>query len=272
MMGLLSAWTMAAIKISVAFVFVRLKNTKRWRFFLFAMITAQCLAAIFNTVMHATRYIPLNAQWSADPVIRTDAQVWSVRAFHIAITIASSINIATDVIFSLVPVALLRDIQRPRRDKIIVGGLMALGLVGSSASIVKTITVPQFEKSNDIMAGGIRIGLWSIVEEQLGLIAACVPCLKSLFQRFLCRIGVLTSSRARSAAPRAYIDISGQSQSRHENISGVSFEVSFALANDGAILAGRGCGEGQTGITRVTQYHVEDTADSRSDIYALGKV
>ena len=264
MAALFSTWAMATVKLSIAYVLVRLLRTKRWRYFLYAMIGIQCVAAVFNTIMHATRFIPLEGQWAADPIIRIKSQVWSDWAFDVAVTVAASINIMTDIVFSLLPLTFLREIQRPRRDKIIVGGLMALGLVGSSASIVKTITVHRQGNRRDILDQGIRIAIWSILEEQLALIAACVPCLKALFQKCLSHFGLISSSHRRTAVPRAYIDISHQSKrhNRHD-------EVKSALGEDGAVLANRGDLESQQGIMRVTKYQVESTASSDNNIYEL---
>jgi hypothetical protein len=273
MEAVLGAWAMAAIKTSVACVFLRLRHTKPWRVFLVATITAQCLMALFITIMHATRYIPLDAQWSPDLAIRNNAQVWSDWAFGIAISVTSSINILTDIVFSLLPLVFLREIQRPLREKVVIGGLMAMGLVGSSASVIKTTKVHNFGKGNNPLANGIRIALWSLLEEQLGFIAACVPCLKALFQRFLCHFGLITTSRSRTAGHRAYIDISGQRNSRHNNIRvGANETPFFALSDDGTVLANSDDVEGQKGMARVAHHHVEEISRSGSNSYELGSL
>ena len=190
---------MAAIKVSVACLFLRFKKTRHWRIFLFTMIGVQIGTALFTTSMHTTRFIPLHAMWGSQSE-RLASQVWTPRAFSIGITIFSSINILTDVIFSLLPVFLLWDIQRPPLEKLFVCFLMGLGLIASSASIVKIIKIRNFGSTNDLLAEGEKVAMWTILEEQLGLIAACMPYLKAQLQRLLTRFGFITSLELHSVS------------------------------------------------------------------------
>ncbi len=40
------------------------------------------------------------------------------------------------------------------------------------------------------------MGAWTLIEEQVAFIAACVPCLRSLFQTLMVKIGVATTRGA----------------------------------------------------------------------------
>lgn len=128
------------------------------------MITIQVLTAVFLTIMQCTRYIPFNVTYSPDMEARKKAQVWSDSAYAIGIIFSATSNIFTDFAFSLLPIVIIRDIQRPRREKIILGILMGLGFVAASASIAKTVAVRTIGKSGDIIYDGTKIGLWSLVE------------------------------------------------------------------------------------------------------------
>ena len=153
------------------------------------MIALQAVTTIYTTVMHSTRCIPLKAQWT--PSI-THKKCWSTQAFRTSLLVASVINISMDIVFSLVPLTFLRKIQQPLRDKITISILFGLGLVASVASIMKAIAILSFGKTSDPPAEGINIALWSLVEEQVGVIVACLPCLKSLLQRILIRFRAAT--------------------------------------------------------------------------------
>ena len=43
--------------------------------------------------------------------------------------------------------------------------------------------------------GGMKMALWASLEEQIGLIAACLPCLKSVLHRALQRLGLMSMTR-----------------------------------------------------------------------------
>ena len=66
-------------------------------------------------------------------------------------------------------------------------GLLATGALGAKLSTMKT-----FGKG-DPMVASIRLVMWTKVEELLGIIAACLPTLKSLAERGLRRAGMLTT-------------------------------------------------------------------------------
>jgi hypothetical protein len=193
---LLSTWALALVKTSIALMLLRLLQTKIWKRFLYAIVVVQTVTAVYLTIMHATRCMPLAALW--DPMI-TNKRCWNQEAFRISLTIASVIVIATDVICALIPLTFLRKMSRPVRDRIVIGILLALGLVASAASIAKTVVIQHFGKDEDVdpISNGLAIALWAAVEEQLALIAACIPCLKAPLQRLLVRLNFTSAKETR---------------------------------------------------------------------------
>jgi hypothetical protein len=188
------AWAMAAIKTSVAFMLLRLEQEIPWRRFLWIMIAIQGSLGLYNMIAQLMQCIPLHAAW--DLLRLTEAKCWSADAIRINIIITSSINIMTDFIFALLPISFLRKVQRPLRERIVIGVLMALGIFTGVASIMKMVSSITFGRTGDPSAEGIQIGMWSCIEEFIGLIAACVPCLRSPFQQILEYIGVVSSTKA----------------------------------------------------------------------------
>ncbi|KAK3364881.1 hypothetical protein B0T24DRAFT_712202 [Lasiosphaeria ovina] len=64
----------------------------------------------------------------------------------------------------------------PRCVSASIGVLMALGIFAAAASIVKAVVAADFGKTDDPNLEGISVGMWSLVEEQVAFIAACIPC------------------------------------------------------------------------------------------------
>ena len=192
---LLSTWALALLKTSIAVMLLRLQRTSGWKKFLYGIIAVQIVTAMYLTVMHTTRCVPLTGLWN--PLI-TEKRCWSDQAFRISLTVTSVIVIVTDVIYALIPLSFLRGMKRPVRDRIVIGVLLSLGLVATAASIAKAITVQGVGKGGNTspLSQGLAIALWASVEEQLAIIAACIPCLKSLFHRLLFRFGLLTAKES----------------------------------------------------------------------------
>ncbi|OCL04760.1 hypothetical protein AOQ84DRAFT_380255 [Glonium stellatum] len=189
---------MASIKISLAFMMLRfLHRSDTWRRFLYFMIAIQLITAIYGTISQLLQCIPLRAAWDFLGVV--PAKCWSKYAQRVSISCVSAVNVLTDIVFSLLPITFLRKIQRPLRERILIGSLMALGLFASATSIVKTIAVSKLGTSKDPTAEGITVGMWACVEEQVAFIAACIPCLKSPFQRFLAHFGLVNFTNRNSS-------------------------------------------------------------------------
>ena len=193
------AWAMVCIKMSVALMLLRLQRDKPWQRLLIVLMVVMAVTAVYNTIASTTQCIPLSATWD---LLNTNkkAKCWSKRAVSISSTVVAVINILTDLIFSAMPITFLRNIQRPLRERIILGLLMGIGLFASSASIAKAVAVQSYGQTSDSLSESISIGLWSCLEEQLALIAACIPTLRSPFQKVLRHFNLISKSGT-SAAP-----------------------------------------------------------------------
>lgn len=186
-----SSWSVALTKTSIALLLMRLQQARGqqvrgWTIFLYAIISVQIGAAIFLTILHTTRCIPLEGIWRPG----VQARCWSPRAFKLIITHASSMVVATDVVFALIPLTFLHHIRSTLLHRVVIAVLMSLGLLASSASVVKTVLTHRFDETADASAKGLEIAIWASVEAQAGIIAACIPCLRAPFMRLLERIGL----------------------------------------------------------------------------------
>ncbi len=181
-----STWSVALLKTSIAIMLLRFQQARSWALFLYAVIGVQIATAVFVTIMQLTRCIPIQATW--DFTLPQD-RCWSQGSLKAGLTVAAVLVIITDFIFALIPLVFLRHVRRSLRDRIIIGFLMSLGLFASAASVVKAVTVQGFNDSSD-SGTGLSIALWASIEAQVGIIAACIPCLRAPFVRLLSRLGI----------------------------------------------------------------------------------
>ncbi|EPE32010.1 hypothetical protein GLAREA_12092 [Glarea lozoyensis ATCC 20868] len=103
----------------------------------------------------------------------------------------ASFFIAMDLLMALSPITLIKTLNRPLREKVLVAGLMALGLLTTAAAGAKMSTFPGIYKG-DVLQGQMLASLLAKLEEQIGIICACLPTLKGPAERLLIRLGVLS--------------------------------------------------------------------------------
>jgi hypothetical protein len=185
-------WALAITmcKMSVAILLLHLKQGWRWKIFLYLLVSLILAATVVTYIAAFFQCRPIAALW--DPTI-PGAKCWMPKYVHVRFLTINIFVIVKDVIFSILPVAFIRQLNRPLREKIVLYFLMGLGLFGSTASILKTIQANNFTKQDDSLWVGVDITMWCFLEQQLGIIAGCLPYLKSTFERALTRFGLLPS-------------------------------------------------------------------------------
>ena len=210
------AWSMALIKCGIAAMLLRLQTQKSWRQFLWFMIAVQLVMAIYNTISQLLQCIPLSGAWDLLGV--SNAKCWSKSAVRSSSIAVSSVNIVTDVIFSLLPITFLHKVQRPLRERVIIGILMGLGLFASAASICKVVAATKYGATGDQTAEGIEVGMWSCLENLVGFIAATIPSLKAPFQKVLGHFGLISVIKPTTYGG-SYGQMGGSAYPRGTNIS-----------------------------------------------------
>jgi len=260
------AWAMALIKISVAAMLMRVEPDRRWQQFLWAMIGLQIVVGTYNTFSVTLQCIPLHGAWDFLNQV-TDKKCWSQDAIRINSITVSSFHIVTDVIFALMPINFLRKVQRPLRERIIIGVLMALGVFASIASIMKAVAAARLGKTDDPNAEGITVGTWSAIEEQIAFITACIPCLRSPFQALLQRFGLVsvvnTTTNKPTGASHGYGRMYGNDTDKEDGATGIRMKsVMRDAQSEESILPPGGEHEvvAKGEIWRTTEVHLEEGA------------
>ena len=197
MIGTLSlpfwAWSTGITKISIACMLLRFSQGKRWRVLLYTMIALNVVFIIFMGVFTFFQCIPYEGTWDIKGDIKTK-KCWNVPMNLSTQYVTAACNVSTDVVFSLMPLTFLGKIRRPLREKVVIGGLMALGLIASGFSLAKAIITahPSVVHHLDSFVG--LIGLFSCLEVQTSMIAACIPTLRSASKKVLQRIGLISET------------------------------------------------------------------------------
>jgi hypothetical protein len=94
--------------------------------------------------------------------------------------------------FSIIPIFMLSSLRLRFREKLLVCGLMGLGLLATCAIIPKILSIRGVGVNWDVSWESGFIDMWSLLEICLGIIAASAPPLKSVAENFLKKVGVLS--------------------------------------------------------------------------------
>lgn len=202
------SWSTGFSKISIACMLLRIKQTPQWRIFLYGTIAVQVGASITGTVFQLAQCRPMAALW--DPSLLPTAKCISMARSFISVYVIAGVAIATDIIFSLLPITFIRNINRPLREKIVLACLMGLGLFTCAVCIVKTAKVGAWGGRGDTLFFTVDLNLWFSLEEYTGIIAACIPCLRAPGEKVLRRLGLLSTNGTTSAHTKSQYERYGE--------------------------------------------------------------
>ena len=150
---------MVFVKMSFALMLLRISPSKLLRRFLWGMIVLQITLGVYNTLATLLQCVPVRKAW--DLLGTVPGRCWSSKAVRISSITVSVIHVLTDFMLALLPISFLRRIQRPIRERVIVGVLMGLGFFAGIASVLKIVAAMDFGKTGDQLNESITFGMWS---------------------------------------------------------------------------------------------------------------
>ncbi|KAF2270940.1 hypothetical protein CC78DRAFT_610986 [Lojkania enalia] len=96
-----------------------------------------------------------------------------------------ALNITTDLLFAIIPVPMLWNVQMNIRQKSSIIGILSLGIFATAAAVVKISYLPNYGKTGDWLWDSRNITIWTVVECCIGIVAGNLPCMKPLFRTVL---------------------------------------------------------------------------------------
>ncbi|KAH8894656.1 hypothetical protein GQ53DRAFT_744746 [Thozetella sp. PMI_491] len=116
----------------------------------------------------------------------------------------AALNIATDIFIVSLPMPLIRKLQIPLRQKIVLMVVFAFGAFVCITSIIRLKSLLAISTSPDTTFDGVEIAIWSNIEINIAIICASVPALKPLVTKIFPKLlGSSFRSKDRSNAQYA---------------------------------------------------------------------
>ncbi|OAG36316.1 hypothetical protein AYO21_09481 [Fonsecaea monophora] len=192
------------VKISIAFFLRRFVLSKNHQRFLLGCIvflvafTISCAGTlIFNC---GTR---VDANWNFGLRATGQAKCFSNNTFTNIGIFNSSVNIATDVLFALLPIPVVWKLQANLRTKLTLCFVLGLGLFACASSIIKTVKQAHALEDPDWTFHD-SFFMWNNIEFNIGILAASLPSLRPLFAKLLGVTQRFTSNNSRNRANYGY--------------------------------------------------------------------
>lgn len=186
---------MAFIKASIGLTLLQIKTTLWFRVYIWFNIVLMGLYGFGNVFFIMFQCRPLPAAWGDFEHAGPNPQCLPPVAITMASTVGAVIAILTDVLLSLAPLSFLWSLKRPKRERFVLGALMSLGLFAGACSLLKNLEVrdlgdaasltPEQLARTDFGAKAVYICIWTALEQLVGVVAACTPFCKPLFERLL---------------------------------------------------------------------------------------
>ncbi|ETI19928.1 hypothetical protein G647_08943 [Cladophialophora carrionii CBS 160.54] len=195
------------VKISIAFFLRRFVQGRIYQHFLMGCIvflvafTISCAGTlIFNC---GTK---VDANWNLALRATGQAKCFSNTTFTNIGIFNSSVNIATDVLFALLPIPVVWQLQANLRTKLTLCFVLSLGIFACISSIIKTVKQAHALEDPDWTYHD-SFFMWNNIEFNIGILAASLPTLRPLFAKILGATARFTSNNSRN--PGQYYDPDG---------------------------------------------------------------
>jgi hypothetical protein len=210
-------WSVVLAKISMAYMLLRIMRSKSWHTFLYVIIGIQLATGVGLMTVVLAQCRPMSGAWDPQP----DSKCWSPVAMQVTLYISGTVSIIADFIFTLMPLTFISKMNLPLRQKIVLGSLMGLGLFATAAGIVKLTLVRTYMYGGDTLYRTTDLYMWGFLEQEMSIVALCVPCLKAPFEKVLRRLKLVSSSGGRSGEPgtrthSGYVAFGGSRSHRSE--------------------------------------------------------
>ncbi|KAL3425733.1 integral membrane family protein [Phlyctema vagabunda] len=182
-------------KVSIGLFLFRLTPSHRYSVFILCLITLTVLSATGNLLTVFFQCRPLAFTWDATV---PGGKCIPPANLKFAAFFNSSVSVLTDLIFALLPIPMLWNVQLNWKVKSAVAGILSLGIFATAAAFVKIFYLTSYGKHGDFLFDSSDLTIWTTVEICTAMMAASIPCLKPLFR------AIFTGSSAANYGSQGY--------------------------------------------------------------------
>ncbi|CEL07392.1 hypothetical protein ASPCAL10549 [Aspergillus calidoustus] len=170
--------TLNLTKISMVLLYLRLFTTRVYRVLLWVLLVLIVCSGLWMVIGTLLICIPVQAFWdpSMPHTCISREVVWFLNA---------ALQIAGDLILVILPMPQLVRLRIPRRQKVCVMFIFALGLFVCATSAVRLHTLVLLTRATDYSRLNGIVAIWSFAECNVAIVCASLPTFRQLiYQKF----------------------------------------------------------------------------------------
>jgi len=139
--------------------------------------------------------------------------------------IMAGVNLVSDFTILTLPMPVIKSLQLPKRQKIMLAAVFCLGFFPCAVSIYRIKTLRTAIDTPDPMYDNVDAATWSFLELTTGVLAACLPTLRPIFIAIMPRLfGASSAVRSRAGHSTVGRDARGAKPYVSQN-AGNSFKI-----------------------------------------------
>ncbi|KAM7220160.1 hypothetical protein V8F06_004488 [Rhypophila decipiens] len=166
-------------KVSICFLYLTIFTFEWVRKACWGLLILNILCGLEALISTLTFCIPLDAFWdlTVKPIYCATDAVWWVN---------TGLAILTSILMFLVPIPAVLPLKLPRRQKIIVVGVFAIGFFEVLVSFIRMCYLIKTKKEpmTDYTYTGAELNYWLFIEVHTCIVIACLMTLKPLLAKF----------------------------------------------------------------------------------------
>ncbi|KAL7904189.1 hypothetical protein GGI35DRAFT_463826 [Trichoderma velutinum] len=156
-------------------------NLCRTRTVIIAGLGIMYLFVIIYSLINIFQCTPLDYYWTQFESYKEGASCRLSRVVPMLTIIHSAVACACDLAIAGISAKVMFKAQISLRKKISIISLLSLGVVAGIVMIIRIPYIKILEISTDFLYQTVDVGMWSIIEPSLGIVAGCLPTIYSLY-------------------------------------------------------------------------------------------
>ncbi|KAK4545936.1 hypothetical protein LTR36_002500 [Oleoguttula mirabilis] len=181
------------LKLSVCLLVLRIKNTKPLRYFLWTVMAGLVVTTLLPDIVLLAECTPVSAYWKSQR-----EKCWDPRVRIYSIYLQTAMSVLTDIICTLLPIAVVWDLTLSLRDKVAVCGLMSLGVISTTFALVRASSLGLM--TSDLSWTYCWAAIWGDIEFGTGILGANLALSRTYLDYFRKGVRNLTHrSKSRDA-------------------------------------------------------------------------
>ncbi|KAK6537239.1 hypothetical protein TWF694_011436 [Orbilia ellipsospora] len=185
-------WSITLIKMSILFLYERIiPKTHSMRKVLIAFMVFQIVYFFVVELTFIFQCDPISGALDLQVRLYNSPKCISLKAMLYTFGI---IHIFVDLSLLILPIRVIWELQMPVKRKISTLSLFVIGGIGCICAVMRVVTIAELLNGFDFTWTIYEPGMWGLLELTIGIICACIPPSKLLFEQIF---AALTGSKTR---------------------------------------------------------------------------